>query len=232
MIQFNATYLKHLLPFKAQQQDIRYYLNAVHIAPHEDGGAVLIACNGHTMMCVRDVSAVCEAATTFSVHADAARHGAKRRGSRDALASLDEKTQRLTISDGQTFEELYLQPGKCLIENTAGLADGYVDWRKVMPPFDRLLPGGADAVDVRYHELAAKAHPLGKGTARAIRFWQAGPTASLVVEFCDAQEFMLIIMPLMSHSKDPAPHAFWGKAFGKKQGPVAPEAKESNLEAA
>lgn len=230
MIQFNATYLKHLLPFKAHQ-DIRYYLNAIHIAPHEDGGAVLIACNGHTMMCVRDASAICDAPTTFSVHADAARHGAKKRGSRDALASLEKKTQRLTISDGETLEELYLQPGKCLIENTKGLVDGYVDWRKVMPPFDRLLPGGADAIDVRYHELAAKAHPLGKGTARAIRFWQAGPTASLVVEFCDAQEFMLIIMPLMSHAKDPAPHAFWSAAFGKKETPRAPVA-EAKLEAA
>jgi len=221
MIRFNATYLKHLLPFKATEQDPRYYLNSIHIAPHEDGGAILIACNGHTMMCVRDTSAICDEPANFIVRAEAAKYGAKQRHHIDATATINPTTQRLTITGGLagavTGEELYIQPGKCLLElNGRDHPHGYVDWRKVLPRFDQLLPGGADPISIKYHEMAAKAHPLAKHRSPAIRFWQTGPSATLVVEFCDAPEFMLLIMPLFSKSPGPQTLKAWGRAFSAK----------------
>lgn len=221
MIRFNATYLKHLFPFKADVRDPRYYLNSIHIAPHEDGGAVLVACNGHTMMCIRDTTAVCTAPVTISVRAEAAKYGAKHGGRTDAIAIIDTTTQRLTITGGLAGEELYIQPGKCLLElDGKGKPHGYVDWRKVLPRFDKLLPGGADPINIKYHELASKAHPLASRHGAAVRFWQVGPTGTLVVEFCDAPEFMLLIMPLMSKSPGPRTLTAWEKAFGTK--PASP----------
>lgn len=236
MIKFNATYLKHLLPFKSTEQDPRYYLNSIHIAPHEAGGAVLVACNGHTMMCVRDINAVCGAPVNLVVRAEAAKYGAKQRGHMDATAIVDLTTQRLTITGGLAGalagEELYIQPGKCLLEAaTPDRPHGYVDWRKVLPQFDKLLPGGADPINIKYHEMAAKAHPFAKHLSPAIRFWQTGPSATLVVEFCDAPEFMLLIMPLFSKSPGPQTLKAWGKAFGTKPAP-APAADVASTSAA
>jgi hypothetical protein len=223
MIRFNATYLKHLLPFKATEQDPRYYLNSIHIAPHDDGGAILIACNGYTMMCVRDATAICDEPVNFIARAEAAKYGAKHNGHIDAVATINPTTQRLTITggDGLVGEELYIQPGKCLLElKGKDQPHGYVDWRKVLPRFDNLLPGGADPINIKYHEMAAKSHPLSKRLNPAIRFWQTGPSATLVVEFCDAPEFMLLIMPLFSKSPGPQTLKAWGTAFGTKPAPA------------
>lgn len=234
MIRFNATYLKHLLPFKATEHDPRYYLNSVHIAPHEDGGAILIACNGHTMMCVRDTTAICDQPRNIIVRAEAAKYGAKQRGHSDSTATINPTTQRLTITGGPSGEERYIQPGRCLLE-LAGekFPHGYVDWREVLPRFDKLQPGGADPISIKYHEMASKAHPVARHLSPAIRFWQAGPRDTLVVEFCDAPEFMLLIMPLREKSPGPRTLAAWGMAFGTKPAAadIAAVAKAASAEA-
>jgi hypothetical protein len=230
MITFDASHLKHLLPF-VSQSDTRFYLKALHIAPHEDGGAVLVACNGHTMMCVRDITAVCAAPANLDVRKEAAAYGARRNRGASSLCTVDQASGRLTITAALTGDELYLQPGNCILESKTadGRPFGYVDWKSVLPAFDKLQPGAADAINTKYHELAAKAHPVARQFGPAIRFWQTGPRATLAVEFCDAPEYLLLIMPLVSKQSDTAAKDIWPKAFRKNPKPVVattPAAKE------
>lgn len=233
MIQFNATYLKHLRPFMGAN-DPRFYLNVVHITPHKDGGAILIATNGYCMMCIRAVDAICEAPANIFITADAAKYGVKRPRASAPICTVATDTQRLTISDGDSGDELYLQPGKCLPDHAGpGRVDGYIDWKRVMPNFERLKPGGAGAIQTKYQRMAADAHPLSSRYMPAVRFWQHEPHSALVVEFCDAPEFMLLILPVRDKGAPDRAIGYWDRAFpSAKIAPTIAHAATSQLEPA
>ena len=51
-------HLLALVPF-ASSDNYRYYLKGVNIEAHQDGGAVMVATDGHTMACIHDADAYC-----------------------------------------------------------------------------------------------------------------------------------------------------------------------------
>lgn len=223
MIQFNATFLAALMPFCAKN-DVRYYLGGIHVTPHPDGGALLIATNGHMMMCVYDADAICSEQATFALGNDAAKHCATRIGQPAPVVTINPITQRLTISSG-LGQELYIQPGKCLIDyvekpDGAIRMNAFPNWRHIIPRVADLKPGYAGCVQAKYIEQVARLHPLrGKRTQPpAIRFWQVNETSVIVVEYEGAPEYMGFIMPLRVESLNcsydvPSAAFLWQKAF-------------------
>ena len=207
MIKFQAKYLKILYPFMAQG-DIRYYLNAIHIEPHPDGGAILVATNGHMMMVIRDIEAVCTEKQTFKLNRDALRYCAVRKGcGKTPVVLINPITERLTIYD---VEELYIQPGKCL---SLLPKSGYPNYKKVIPKFSDLKTGFADVVCSRYIVEAAKIAFGRKSYREGIRFWQAAKSGSIAVEFPFMPELLGIIMP---RHEDCNPLVHWVKNFAPR----------------
>ena len=58
-LSLTAKLLPIIAPFIAKA-DIRYYLNAINVRPHKDGGAIICATNGHALGAIYDRDAVCE----------------------------------------------------------------------------------------------------------------------------------------------------------------------------
>lgn len=206
MIKFQAKYLPALMLFAAKN-DIRYYLNGIHVEAHPDGGAVLVATDGHTALVIRDISAVCTEQCIFKISGDAARHTTKK----DAIVEINDKTERLTISD--MTGELFVQPGKCLVQGK------FPDWKHIMPKFDNLKREVDSYIRAPYLARAMQAHPKYKnrqiGAGAAVRLWSEGPNCVVAVEYEGAPEYCGLIMPVRPGSRT-APVEPWGAMFFAK----------------
>lgn len=189
MIKFAAKYLPALMKFMAKS-DIRYYLMGIYIEPHADGGAVLVATDGHRMLCVRDKEAEIKDAFLFKINGGVQAFCRKA----DAFVTINPETQRLTIE--VPSEELFIQPGKCGIEGK------FPDWRKVVPSFSALKPAVADFVKAKYIAECVMVHPLSatRHDAASVKLWQEKPESSIVIQYSDVPEFMGILMPVRMHS--------------------------------
>lgn len=73
VVSVNADLVKAALPFAAKQ-DVRYYLNGVCIRPAKEGGALIIATDGHIMVCLRDPEGVADQAHIIPLQLGDARH--------------------------------------------------------------------------------------------------------------------------------------------------------------
>ncbi|MFZ3286227.1 MAG: hypothetical protein WA191_05210 [Telluria sp.] len=200
MIEFKAKFLGALLPFRALN-DPRFYLGGIHVEPHPQGGALLVATNGHMMMCAYDATAICTAPALLTVAGDAARFCSSAKDvDRDSAVHVNPITERLIITSGFDGRELFVQPGKCIMPTGS---HSFPDWRRVIPKLDDLTPGFADSIQAAYLEQVGRAHPLRRSTKRhlqpSIRAWQVKATEIIAIEFNGAPEYMLLIMPI-SHT--------------------------------
>lgn len=191
MIQFQAKYLKLLAPFMAKG-DIRYYLCAIHIEPHPDGGAILVATDGHKMMIVRDATAICKEKFTFKFN-------------RLALASckddmschINTVTQRLVITGGIFKDEQYIQPNKCAVEYVKD--HRFPNWKRVVPKFSDLKPTIGDCFNAA---LLASAIQAGNNPRKysPVRLWSNGDVfSSVIIQFELVPEAMAIVMPMRGY---------------------------------
>lgn len=213
MIQFPAKHLKSLMPFKEETYG-RYYLNSVRVEPHPEGGVILIACNGHMMMLIRDANACCSEAATFKIGPDASKYCGDK-GGRLPVVTINPVTERLVITGGPSGNELFIQPGKCMVAFKEG--DKYPAWERVVPKFEQLKPAVADTLNASYLVKAANAHPLGRRhgmQATAIRLWQAAAGGAVAVEYDGAPGHMLIIMPIIAQQSTETAMQGWRDAFG------------------
>lgn len=214
MIQFNAKHLKALMPVKASPSDRRYYMNSIHIEPHSDGGVVLVASNGHAMMCIRDIEATCSEAATFIISADAAKFCGRRGAEHETMVEINPITERLVIRTRKSGDECFIQPGKCLI-----VGQKYPDWKRVIPRFSQLKTCVVDEVSVDYYALAARVHPApanNLGVARTIRLWQESSDGCVAVEYIGAPNYLMIIMPRRNMRPPGDALVDWIAAFGEK----------------
>lgn len=191
--------------FKAKR-DIRYYLNGVHVTPHKDGGAVLVATNGHMMMVIRDEKAICTESAIFHVQSGLDSACKKE----FAVVSVNPITERLTITAKN--EELFIQPGKCLVAGT------FPSWEKLLPKFENLKLSVSDCINSDLLSGAVLAHPdRNARVGGSIRLWQAEASSAVYLEYVSHPEMMAIVMPVRYHG-DPGKHlADWVKTFGQME---------------
>lgn len=190
MIKFQARYLPMLFPFMAKK-DVRYYLNGVYIEPAEKG-VYLVATDGHKMAVIHDTEGECDEARIFSVRRDALRF-CKGGAPYAPFVTIDPAPQRLMVSD--PVEERYLQPGKCFVGGT------FPEFRRVLPEFDKLIPGSPSTINSAYLAEIAYAAPKQLGWA-SIRLWSVGGVDPVtVIQFDSAPEMVGLVMPVRGNDE-------------------------------
>ena len=141
---FDAAIMRWVSPCRAKG-DIRYYLSGILVEPHKDKGVYLVATNGHFMSIAYDENGSASGPMIINPTAAAVKIAAKTRDSRT------EKMASRVVIDGDRLtmvnhrkQELYLQPGKCLIEAK------FPSWRQAFKDTDKLVPGGDAFVRADY----------------------------------------------------------------------------------
>ncbi|TQK10214.1 hypothetical protein [Herbaspirillum sp. SJZ107] len=197
-LRLTAKLLPIIAPFIAKN-DIRYYLNAINVRPHKDGGAVICATNGHALGAIHDRDAVCE-------HEVILRFDARmQQACAGGLKSAREVVMiggRLAVVEGGG-SEIYIQAGNPEVEAT------YPRYERVIPKESELQPGlvgmyGAPIIAL-CEKAAAAAAKTGGARLRGysgLQFFTVNgdPNASAVVRLGAALDFVGVLMPMRGDS--------------------------------
>jgi hypothetical protein len=129
-LKLTAKLLPIITPFMAKN-DIRYYLNAINVRPHKDGGAVICATNGHVLGAIYDPDAVCEEEVILRFDG---------RMQQACAAGLKDDRQVVMIGERLAIiesggAEVCIQAGRPDIEAT------YPRYERVIPKQETLQPG-------------------------------------------------------------------------------------------
>ncbi len=190
---FSARLFAAVAEYRAKA-DIRYYLRGVCFAPHPDGGAMLMGCDGHQLAVAFDPHGKAEKMQIFDSSAGLV--SAARRSRRDE-ASVYFDGSRMVAHDG--INEVYVQPGRPRIDGV------FPDVARVLPDPDGLTPGHPGAFNARYLARLASTGALvclgeyhvgvmhygsgdGAGSARA--------AAPMVTRFKAEPNIVVVTMPL------------------------------------
>ena len=128
---FDAAIMRWVSPARAKG-DIRYYLAGILVEPHKDKGVYLVATNGHFMSVAYDENGTATGPMIINPTAAAVKIASKTQNSRSekAASKVVIAGDRLTMMNCKD-QELYVQPGKCLIEAK------YPDWRNILKGTDK-----------------------------------------------------------------------------------------------
>jgi hypothetical protein len=178
-----------VIPFLAAQ-DVRYYLRGIFIEPDPNGGAVIVATNGHILAAIHSADAVVsqplilEWSKTLTTQARSVH-----RASPQATVALESLDGRLTLlSSGKA--EVHIHPGKAWIDAK------YPDWRKVLPA-GAMTEGLPDAYNPDYLQMALAAGSV-LGKRNGVRFYHEKDRKDsvLVVRYMSHPELMCMVMPM------------------------------------
>lgn len=129
--------LLSVLPFKSTD-DVRYYLNGVRVEPC-DGGAMLIATNGHALAAIFSPGSRADTGRILAISADFEKAIREARASPNGRVCIESETSYAIVRDD--FKERFIQPGVPFVDGK------YPDWRRVVPTPDQLRPGLLSLMD-------------------------------------------------------------------------------------
>jgi len=197
-INLNAKLVAAIAQFKAHH-DIRYYLNGVYVEPCDEGGALLVATNGHVMGIWHDTTATIERPAILSVSSKLITACTGGKGNR----RLVDKFGRLTVIDKKTDAEIYIQPvdkKTTIVElEQYEVSGAFPNWRSVAPVLDKTQVQLFDVFAPEYLRLATDAARIGCGLKfNGVTLRQKEKGSAIVVQFSDigASGFMAIVMPM------------------------------------
>jgi hypothetical protein len=197
-LRLTAKLLPIIAPFIAKN-DIRYYLNAINVRPHKDGGAVICATNGHALGAIHDKDAVCD-------HEVILRFDARMK---QACAGSPANSRMVVMIGGRLAvveeggNEVYIQAGNPEVEAT------FPRWERVIPKEETLQPGlvgmyGAPVLALceKAAAAAAKAGARLRGYSGLQFFTVNGdPNSSAVVRLGAVSDFVGVLMPMRGDDK-------------------------------
>ncbi len=201
-----AKLLPIIAPFIAKN-DIRYYLNAINVRPHKDGGAVICATNGHALGAIYDRDAVCEHEVTLRFDLRMRQACAAGLNNERQVVMLAERLA--VIENGET--EVYIQAGNPVVDGQ------FPRYEKVIPKASRLQPGLAGMYGAPLIALAEKAAivagKVGEKMSRGysgLQFLSVkdAPNLSAVFRVPAAPEFVGVPMSMRDDWKLPAAPAW------------------------
>lgn len=194
----------------AAQKDVRYYLNAVHIEPHAQGGVVIVATNGHFMGAIHDPdgwiapgvgSVLIGTVSKRLLSACTARRGPD--GEPPAVLWIADKYSLLSsIPDTSEEPELFGQHAH-LTERTE-LVDGqFPNWRRVIPAKRQIFEGQLPCINGEYLETFNKIGVMLSGQKRwgggGMNLEASANNAQIVVRFNAydlIDRFVGVVMPM------------------------------------
>jgi hypothetical protein len=205
-INFTPKYLPILDVFKAKH-DIRYYLCGVHVEKAPQGGVYLLGCDGHTMAVIYDKDGSIEGAESAIISVDpglvsAAKKAESKKSTRLPYKVTVRGTRVMVAVPDSDGLELFIQPGKCVIEGT------YPNWRKVLPDFSKLKPGALAEESVNAVYMARFAKVTTDKRFCGMSIWQEAATKPVVVQMQGLPEAVFVVMPMRQHGDAAAFSAF------------------------
>lgn len=214
--------------FRAKQ-DIRWYLNGVHLMPHPGGSGVLIvATNGHQLGVAFDANGRTPGPQTLTCSAKLAA------AARDCRKKPD---SHVVIQDGRIrvlsalLEEMYVQPGPTTIE----AAEYPKVLRVLQPALGELRPGCQGPFNPKYLGVLDKlGEDLSSRFAAPLFHWTT-PDGMLITRFAAESELLAVTMSLreqdLSMASAPVPVLLRG-AIERDRAAAEAAAKQANDEKA
>lgn len=189
MIDVNAIIFKAVNECRSYEET-RYYLNGVYVHPHPIKGVMLVATDGHRMLCAHDETGKCDKAAI--VHVDY-KH----------LASVkaDKKNPappRLTVdAEGHVIVGTYRSIESAIIDGT------YPDYPKVLLPVLKAVrerPSAPGSFNGDYLSAFAKVSKILAATDsyRSMRLVPFGETDPAIILFGSIDNVFGILMPMRS----------------------------------
>lgn len=124
LIDIPVSDLLAVAPFVADRE-VRYYLNGIAVEPDEEGGAILIATNGHILAAIRSPHARASSIAIIDWPKNlAAAARANIKGRPNLRLIVEEPGGYAKLADTR---DAHVQVGKALIEGK------YPEWRKIIP---------------------------------------------------------------------------------------------------
>jgi hypothetical protein len=158
----NAIAVKMAFPFVAKN-DIRFYLNGINIRPLEDGTAMIVACDGHRYVVVRDPHGYVEKEIVVHLSKDSIKHTS------NAKHTLDVMSNGSAMISGDVAQPLFIQPGNSLIEGAFPRIEKVAN-------FTGYKEGVNGAVNPHY---LLDALTIGKNFGKSIRFFTGDADSQL-----------------------------------------------------
>lgn len=191
-MKLTARLLPLVAPFMAQG-DIRYYLNGINVRPHPEGGALIAACDGHTLGVIydRDAEGV-ETDMVLKIDKRTIAACAVYKYCQNRFLSL--KNDRLTV-EANGVEE-HIQAGNPIIDGK------FPDYQNVIPDSQKLKPGLLGCFNNEYvarlHLVAKQARKLGFGKWLGVEFFNSEDKreGAAVARIQGIDDFLSVIMPL------------------------------------
>lgn len=202
-LRLTAKLIPIIAPFMAKN-DIRYYLTAVNVRPHKDGGAVICATNGHALGIIYDRNAICSAEVTLRMDARLLQACASGLSKERIVKAFN---GRLVVSEEVGGGEAYIQPGCPIVQCD------YPRYDRVVPKPEKMQPGLIGSFSchlLRLADMAASAAAKANGSNvkhnNAIQFYnsEGDSNASAVFRLVANDDFVGVLMPMRCDAIIPA----------------------------
>ena len=194
----NAKYYAEAGAFVSKDKS-RYVLHAIRIEPHPDGGAVIVATDGHTMGLFHDADAICDRVMQVEFRKEIARFCVAT-GKVDKTAFVrrmqieDKHLDIVETLEGSDYAE---EPISKIVRFFDTHAEGeFPNWRMVLPsaPAESHLDFNAEYL---MRGAASKNAP-------GVSVWAEKPDAQAVVR-SSREDFIAIVMPMKGFTESPYP---------------------------
>lgn len=196
MIKVNAKHIRYALRFAAVE-DVRYYLNGIHIRPAPTGGIIIEASDGHTAALFHDPAGECDKPAIIKLSPDAAKHCARRKHDRGDRQLIVDGERAAIVCDG---EEQFVQPGDCRIDGK------FPDITSVIAKLGVLVPGTPPTFDERLlRRFTFDKRDTQYGGLQLFHQPKDGGYSAIVIRVPLYPEFIGLLMPMHMDAMDPLP---------------------------
>lgn len=181
--------------------DIRFYLNGILVEPRPEGGAFIIATDGHRLMAIIDAEATCDARIILKPDRTTQKYlppvDDSKRDTKLATLQLSAYNGKpallVTDADGKPA---HLQIDDASLNDLrGGDRPMYPDWRSVLPKFEDLKPGGVDPVNPTYVTAFLSGIARGWHHKVCLDTWQTEKNQVMVHRIDKYPHVLYLVMP-------------------------------------
>jgi len=200
MIIIKAEHAKTIQNF-ISNEEARYYLNGFNVEPNPNGGASIIATDGHVMGVIHDTEGRCDNSAIIQLNKEMVKacKAGREVGQRILVIDPAENQARVVLLNEEGPEAADIPPKDALAVQYQVLIDAtFPDWERVLP-----LDVSGDAANYSHVTVAkfVKARKELNGD-KSFRITSNG-TSPGIVQFSGNPEFFGVIMPMRGDDFEP-----------------------------